>query len=160
MVRKKGYGVQLLQPKKLLDSLIDAYKVPKPTLTLEAKAELGPDLFRHLRGQAGQAGARVVGFEPQRYVVAPEARERLEVDVEPGIGSDLRGAFDLDPVTRFANLIIRVVDEPGVYFDPIEDGGFCWAPPLEVYLELMQGGKREQEIAEDLRSHILDPHLS
>ena len=160
VIRRKGHGVQLLQPKKLLNSLVDAYKAPKPTQTLEAKAELGPDLLRRLRGQADRAGARVVGFEPQRYVIAPGVRERLEVYVEPDIGADLSGAFDLDPVTRFANLVIHVVDEPGVYFDLVEDRGFRWSPPLEVYLELMQGGKREQEIADDLRPHLLGPHLS
>ncbi|WP_412068594.1 hypothetical protein [Rubrivirga sp. IMCC43871] len=155
VVRKRGHGVRLLQPKKLLDSLVDAYEVPKPTETFEANANLGPELLRRLRERAEEAGARIVGFDPQRYVIAPEARERLEVYVEPSIGSDLRDAFDLEPASRFANVVVRVVDEPGVFFDPEEADGFLWASSLEVYLQLMQGGKREKEIAGDLRESLL-----
>lgn len=157
VIRKRGNGVQLLQPSKLLDSLADAYAVPEPTQTLEAKAELGQDLFRHLRDQAGQAGARIVGVDAQRYVAAPQSRERMEVYVEPSIGADLSEAFGLIPASRFATLVVHVTDEPGVYFDPVESGGFGWAPPLEVYLQLMQGGKREKEIAGDLRASLLPP---
>ena len=155
VIRKKGHGVRLLQPKKLLDSLVDAYKVPEPSATLETSVPLQPDLFAHLSERAREAGARIVGFDPQRYVIAPEARERMEVYVEPSIGPDLPDALGLDRVSRFSNLVVRVVDEPGVYFDSVEDDDFHWAPPLEVYLQLMQGGKREKEIAADLRGDLL-----
>ena len=157
VIRKRGHEVRLLQPKKLLDALVDAYKTPVATSTLEAKAELDPGFLRHLRERAQRAGARIVGVDPQRYVIAPQSRDRLEVYVEPGVG-DLTDAFDLEPVSRFATLAVHAVAEPGVYFDPVVDGGFEWVPPLEVYLQLMQGGKREQEIASNLRPSILDTH--
>lgn len=148
-------GIRLLQPKKLLDALAEAYRLPKPARTLETKAELGPQLFDRLTARADEAGARIAGFEPQRYVIAPQSRERLTVYVESAVGSDLASVFELDPVARFSNLEIRVVDEPGVYFDLEEDRGFRWCPPLEVYLQFMQGGKREQETALQLRDDLL-----
>ncbi len=148
-------GVRLLQPAKLLGALVEGYGVPEASAVLEARAELGPETFERLTAQADAAGARIVGFDPQRYVIAPQSRERLEVYVEPGIGPDLRDVLGLAPVSRFSNLVVRVVDEPGVYFDPVEADGLRWAPPLEVYLQLMQGGKREKEIAGDLREGLL-----
>lgn len=160
VIRKTGEGIRLLQPKKLLDALAEGYRLPKPTQTLETKAELGPQLFDRLTARAAEAGARIAGFEPQRYVIAPQSRERLTVYVEPAVGSDLASVFELDPVSRFSNLDIRVIDEPGVYFDLEEDHGFRWCPPLEVYLQFMQSGKREQEIAQDLRPRLLDPASS
>lgn len=160
VVRKTSDAIKLLQPKKLLEALAESYDRPEPLQTLKAKADLGPALYERLRTRADKAGARIVGFEPQRYVIAPTSRTQLEVYVEPAIGRDLATAFGLEPARRFENVIVRVVDEPGVYFDPREADGFPWCPPLEVYLQLMQGGKREQEIAEDLRTHLLDPYLA
>lgn len=157
VVRKSAEGVRLLQPKKLLDALVEGYRPPKPLQTLEAKVELGPELYDRLRARAARIGARISGFDPQRYVVAPQSHERLEVYVNPAIGLDLAEAFGLVPSTRFSNLIVRVTDEPGVFFDLEEAEGFPWCPPLEVYLELMQGGKREKEIALGLRGSLLTP---
>ncbi len=148
-------GVRLLQPKKLLDALVEGYQTPEASAMLEAKAELAPDLYKRLSALADAVGARIVGFDPQRYVIAPQARERLEVYVEPSVGTDLREALGLEYAPRFANLVVRAVDDPGVFFDPVEADSFRWAPPLEVYLQLMQGGKREKEIAAALRERLL-----
>ena len=148
-------GIRLLQPKKLLDGLAEAYRLAQPAHALETKAELGPRLFERLTARAAEAGARIAGFEPQRYVIAPQSRERLTVYVESTVGPDLARVFGLDPVARFSNLDIRVMDEPGVYFDLEEDSGFRWCSRLEVYLQLMQGGKREQETALQLRDDLL-----
>ena len=155
VIRKTSDEIQLLQPAKLLDALAEDYRRPKPVETVEAKAALGPAFYAALRARAEARGVRLVGYDPQRYVVAPEARERLVVYVEPGAGSDLAAAFELEPAVRFANVVVQAVDEPGVYFDAREADGFRWCAPLEVYVQLMQGGKREQESALQLRADLL-----
>ena len=52
---------------------------------------------------------------------------------------------------RFPNLELIEVEEDTVYFDAQEQGGFFWASPVQVYLELMAGDKRDRETAELLK---------
>ena len=57
---------------------------------------------------------------------------------------------------RFPNLeLLETEDEP-VYFDARQEDGFWWASPLQVYMELMAGDKRDQETAEQLKALILN----
>jgi hypothetical protein len=51
--------------------------------------------------------------------------------------------------------LLETEDEP-VYFDARQEDGFWWASPLQVYMELMVGDKRDQETAEHLKALILN----
>ena len=56
---------------------------------------------------------------------------------------------------RFPNLeLVETEDEP-VYFDAREADGFRWAAPVQTYLELRDGDKRDQETALQVRELIL-----
>ena len=46
-------------------------------------------------------------------------------------------------------------EDETVYFDAREERDFWWASPVQVYLELMAGDKRDQETAEQVKSLIL-----
>jgi hypothetical protein len=61
---------------------------------------------------------------------------------------------DLEETSRFPNVELLETDEDFVYFDRRDD---LAASPVQTYLELMQGDKREQETAEQLRKAILQP---
>ena len=61
---------------------------------------------------------------------------------------------DLEETSRFANIELLETDENFVYFDARDD---LVASPVQTYLELMQGDKRERETAEQLRKTILQP---
>jgi len=163
VIRKTKDEIRLLQPAKLLDALVEGYRRPKPKMTLEAKAVLGSTFYAGLLARAEALRMRLVGYDPQRYVVAPETHERLVVYVENWAGLDsgwssgkvLAKALALEPAPRFGNVVIQTVDEPGVFFDARESDGLRYCPPLEVYLQLMQGGKREQETASQLREQLV-----
>ncbi len=62
----------------------------------------------------------------------------------PGVQSD-----------RFPNLELLETEDESVYFDARQEDGFWWASPLQVYMELMVGDKRDQETAEQLKALIL-----
>jgi hypothetical protein len=56
---------------------------------------------------------------------------------------------------RFPNLeLLETEDEP-VYFDARQEGDFWWVSPVQVYLELMVGDKRDRETAEQVKSFLL-----
>src|SRR5262249_10978598 len=56
---------------------------------------------------------------------------------------------------QFPNLELIETDDEPLYFDPREDKGFFWASPLQTYLELMAGDKRDQETAEQVKPILL-----
>jgi hypothetical protein len=59
------------------------------------------------------------------------------------------------PDDRFPNLELIETEDDRVYFDSREERGFCWASPVQAYLELMAGDKRDQETAVQVRDRIL-----
>jgi hypothetical protein len=156
VVRKGDDGVKLIQAERLLDSLVDGYRRPDAIQEVNLKAELAPNLFAMLMSKARAAKASIAAYEPGRYAIAPKPSERLLVYVEPRGFSRVASNPQAEPSRRFANLTIRAIKEPLVFFDTAEDSGFKWCSPLETYLQLMQGGKREQETAAALREDILD----
>jgi hypothetical protein len=65
--------------------------------------------------------------------------------------AQLRGC----PDDRFPNLEWIETDDARVYFDARDERGFLWASPVQVYLELMAGDKRDQETAALVQDHLL-----
>lgn len=57
---------------------------------------------------------------------------------------------------RFPNLELLETEDEAVYFDARQEDGFWWASPLQVYMELMVGDKRDQETAGQLKALILN----
>jgi hypothetical protein len=56
---------------------------------------------------------------------------------------------------RFPNLELVETEDETVYFDARKKEDFWWASPVQVYLELMAGDKRDRETAEQVRSLLL-----
>ena len=55
----------------------------------------------------------------------------------------------------FPNVELVETGEEPVYFDAEVEDNFPWASPVQTYLELMKGDKRDQETAEQVRSLLL-----
>lgn len=60
-----------------------------------------------------------------------------------------------DQTNRFPNLELLETEEETVYFDARQQGEFWWSSPVQVYLELMSGDKRDQEAAEQVKSLLM-----
>ena len=78
------------------------------------------------------------------YLVCPSL-ERLQ-DRLPGNPSD-----------RFPDLELIETDDETVYFDAREQDGFWWGSPVQAYLELSAGDKRDRETAEEIKSFLISP---
>jgi hypothetical protein len=144
-------SLRLLQPDKLLELLTENYAPPSINQRLTAKTTLTPDRFsRRLMecGREAAAKAALTGSSSagQYAVMAREPIQsfycsNLERLIER-LGPDLEGT------SRFPNIELLETDEDWVYFDVHEN---LAASPVQTYLELMQGDKREQETAEQPR---------
>jgi hypothetical protein len=152
-----GPALRLAQPEKLLDLLADNNVPPTLGHTFRGKCGLPPEEFtRRLAGWQEKTGARVVltgASSVDAYAVM--ARE----PIQSYYCSDLEGLLkslkdDVRETDRFANIDLLETSDDLVYFDRRPN---LAASPIQTYLELMNGDKRERETAEQVRRAILAP---
>lgn len=155
IVDRKG-AIRLLQPDKLLEKLSENYVLPKIKQRVHLKvSEKSGTIQELLVQQSKELGlpfvatglssvARVAVM--QRIDLLSVYCPRLEMLLErlPGNQTD-----------RFPNLELVETEDETVYFDARQEGDFWWASPVQVYLELMAGDKRDRETAEQVKSYIL-----
>jgi hypothetical protein len=147
----------LLQPDKLLEKLSENYNPPDVKDRIRLKLpENSKSILKLLSEQSKQLELPLIASgtsSATRYTVMQRGDlltvycPKVEMLLEklPGSQSD-----------RFPNLeLLETEDEP-VYFDARQEDGFWWASPLQVYMELMVGDKRDQETAEQLKAVILN----
>jgi hypothetical protein len=122
---------------------------------VQLKIKEEPKMFRNLLAQISQKTGLPVAAtgtsSVSRYTVMQ--RGDLRSVYCPAIKPVLAKLPD-SKSDRFPNLELIEVEEESVYFDAREEGGFFWASPVQVYLELMAGDKRDQETAEQLKPSI------
>ena len=148
--------IRLVQPDKLLEKLSENYVSPKISerVRLKVPGESGT-LWELLQKQSQDLNLPLVATGTssvtqyavmQRGDVLSFYCPRLEMllDRLPGSQSD-----------RFPNLELIETEDETVYFDTREEGNSWWASPVQVYLELMAGDKRDRETAEQVKSFIL-----
>jgi hypothetical protein len=148
--------ISLLQPDKLLEKLRENYNPPVVKERMRLKIpENDKSILKLLSEQSKQLELPLVASGSSsvtRYTVMQRGDlltvycPKVEMLLKrlPGSQSD-----------RFPNLeLLETEDEP-VYFDARQEDGFWWASPLQVYMELLVGDKRDQETAEQLKALIL-----
>jgi hypothetical protein len=156
IIAREG-SIRLLQPDKLLQKLRENYTLPNIRKRVRLKVSEGVEVIEELLRKEAQvlslplvaAGTSSVG----RYAVMQRGGllsvycPRLDILVKRLSGSQ---------TDRFPNLELVETDDETVYFDSREEGKFWWASPVQVYLELMAGDKRDQETAEQAKSYIMN----
>ena len=150
-------SLRLIQPEKLLDLLTENYAPPQINQRFAAKTTLTPDQFYRQIVEWGTEAAEKATLTGSssagQYAVM--AREPIQSLYCSDLGSLVkRLGPDLEETSRFPNIELLETDDDFVYFDARDD---LAASPVQTYLELMQGDKREQETAEQLRKAILQP---
>ena len=60
-----------------------------------------------------------------------------------------------DQSNRFPNLDLLETEDETVYFDARQQEGIWWTSPVQVYLELMSGDKRDREVAAQVKSLLM-----
>ena len=156
IVTREG-TIRLLQLDKLLEKLRENYDPPavKERVRLKISEENGKvlkllsklsqtlDLPLMASGTSSVAQYAVMQRGDLLSVYCPKVEVLLER--LPGSQSD-----------RFPNLELLAIEDETVYFDARQEGNFWWASPVQVYLELMAGDKRDQETAEQIKTLIFD----
>jgi hypothetical protein len=148
--------IRLLQPDKLLEKLRENYNPPVVKERIRLKiSENNKSILKLLSEQSRLLDLPLIASGTSsvtRYTVMQRGdlltvycpKVEILLNRLPGSQSD-----------RFPNLeLLETEDEP-IYFDARQADGFWWSSPLQVYMELMVGDKRDQETAEQLKALIL-----
>ena len=148
--------IRLLQPDKLLEKLSENYVTPKIKERVRLKFNEESETLRKMLLNQSQelslplvaTGTSSVGLFAvmQRGDLLSVYCPRVEILLERLSGSRS---------DRFPNLDLIETEDETVYFDARQEGNFRWASPVQVYLELMAGDKRDQETAEQVKSYII-----
>jgi len=149
--------LRLLQPDKLLDLLAGNYMQPAVGRAFRGKCGLRPEELRmRLAAWEEQSRARIIlTGESSVDAYAVMAREAIQ----SFYCSDLDGAVkclgnDIRETDRFANVSLLETRDDLVYFDRRPS---LVASPIQAYLELVNGDKRQRETADQVRQVILKP---
>jgi len=157
LIITRNETIRLLQPDKLLEKLRENYNPPVVKERIRLKIpENNTSILKLLSEQSQQLELPLIASGTSsvtRYTVMQRGDlltvycPKVEMLLERLPGSQSN---------RFPNLeLLETEDEP-VYFDARQEDGFWWASPLQVYMELMAGDKRDQETAEQLKALILN----
>jgi hypothetical protein len=148
--------VRLLQPDKLLEKLCENYDPPAVKERVRLKiSEENEEVWKLLSKQSQTLDLPLMASgtsSAERYAVMQRGDflsvycPKVEVLLERLSGSQS---------DRFPNLELLETEDEKVYFDARQEKNFWWASPVQVYLELMAGDKRDQETAEQLKASIL-----
>jgi hypothetical protein len=148
----------LIQPDKLLEKLLENYQLIKPDDVIRRRvsatvAEL-PVLLASL-GKELNLPVVATGLASATQYAVMQRGDMLSVYCPRP--EDLLSRLSASESDRFPNLeIIRSEDETD-YFDSRLDAqtGFRWASPIQAYLEMMRGDKRDQETATQVRAELI-----
>lgn len=149
--------IRLLQGDKLLEKLNENYERPTVRQRVSLKLpEKDGNVLELLSRQSQKLDVPFVasGTSSVTQYAVMQRGEMVSVYC-PQADSLLEVLPDSQSV-RFPNLEIVETEDETVYFDARQVGGFWWASPAQVYLELMSGDKRDQETAEQVKSYILN----
>ncbi len=156
--RDKG-KIKLLQAEKLMNRLAANFEEPDIFDSVSGKLEIES-------GNVAQFVSSLVARHPSSQLIVSgrsSVNKYAVMGREPLVDfycyDDLQGIIetipDFDLMSRFPNLRIFLVKDPTVFFDPRLEDGIRWASPVQSYLELMIGDKRDKETAEQVRKYIL-----
>ena len=150
LIIEKGNRIRLLQPEKMLRNLQKEYRRPEPAESVRLRLPKDPDkreeALTDLLGGAlwvwdGKTSA-------ERYATTTPSQENEAYTRELPVDQERLESFRDE---RFYNCVLHESREDVLYFG--HDGH--WASDVQTYLDLMQGDKREGEIATDIENRIL-----
>jgi hypothetical protein len=156
LVVERGGAIRLLQPDKLLQKLRQNYDPPTiiHRVRLKLPEESGP-VQAWLRKQVQELNLPMVATGTSSVAQYAVMQRGDILSVYCPCLETLLERLPPSQSDRFPNLELIETEDETVYFDAQQKGGSWWASPVQVYLELMAGDKRDQETAEQVKSLLL-----
>lgn len=150
--------IKLIDPGGLLKRLSENYRPPSVIRRKLIKAAEPKNILFDLSENCDDLDLLSAVEEPSRYAVFPRAGIPTRMYVENLDKAMAR--IEFEETDRFADLELVEVREAAVYFDRRLDqtNGIFFTSPLQSYLDLKSGGKREQDVAKQIEEDLLKVH--
>ena len=136
----------------MLDLLRDNYRRPD-TKRRQGKVKDIQNLIAQAAEVAEKNKILIAGRTQIPYVILPSSSNMTSLYVSSA--APFLREFGFKETNRFPDVEFLETDDPTVYFNRRSNVPIPCISPLQAYLELSKGGKREQEAAEPLRGDIL-----
>ncbi len=149
-------GVRLMDGRSLLKNLRENFQRPTIEKKIIGKTEDLDNTLIQLSENSAENKILYAIDKPRRYAVMGSDSSATKVYTENISSSLLESNFS--ETSRFPNLEIIQTSDPTVYFDRRYEmaSAAYYTSPLQVYLELANGGKREKETAEQIEEGLLN----
>ncbi|MEM7518934.1 MAG: hypothetical protein AAF368_18680, partial [Planctomycetota bacterium] len=157
LVERSASRITLLQPESLLDKLRDGFQPPPQRAMVRVKVERPmAELFRRANGDRRRPPLVLSGASSHdRYSAGMRSDEPVAYCERLSELRD-RVGFDWEETERFADLRIIETSDRTPFFDARTDQtGRAYASPIQSYLELAAGDRRDQEMANEIREAII-----
>lgn len=155
LIIDRSNGIRLIQADKLLEELKENYRPPRLARKLRMKVEVNSNELPRLIGDtARRLNLPIVATglaSVTRYAVMQ--RDEMLSIYSPQIDS-LINALSATVADRFPNLELIETDEQLPFFDAKENT-IPWASPIQTFLELSHGDKRDVEAAQQVRDSLI-----
>lgn len=154
MITRKN-AIQLLQADKLLSELSENYRSPVRGFRVSCKPKQGNSMSA-LAEAAERASlpAMLTGLASTNRYAVMQRGDVLQVYC-PDV-TQLLEQSTLVETARFPDIELFEVSDEAVFFDSRgEESGVRFASPVQTYLELMSGDKRDKETAEQVKDFIV-----
>jgi hypothetical protein len=148
--------IKLVQPDKLLEKLSQNYDNPMVKRRIRMKVSENEGAFLGLLLKISEdpyLPLVATGLSSITQYAVMQRGDMLSVYCPR-----LEGLLELlpgDQSNRFPNLELLETEDETVYFDARQQGGIWRTSPVQVYLELMSGDKRDREVAEQVKSLLM-----
>ncbi len=149
-------GISLIDRKALLDKLSKNYRRPSLRRNMVGKVDDLESALKRITENGNGQDILCAIDEPRQYAVFPTAGSPTKIYTENI--DKLLEAVEFNETDRFPNIELIETDDPTVYFDrhlEIKESLY-YTSPLQVFLELSAGGKREREAADQVAEVILN----
>ena len=157
LVERSDSRLALVQPESLLDRLRDDFRPPPERATIRVKIA-GPmaALFKPANDSPKRPRLVLSGASSQARYSAGMRSDELIAYCERLSELRERVGDQWEETERFADLTVVETSDRTPFFDARTDkSGLLYASPIQSYLELAAGDKREQEMASEIRKVIL-----
>lgn len=152
ITRTKTKEIKLLDPKKLLSNLANNYQKPSINRRLIGKVDDLNSVLLQLASNAKNKEIDLVGVNPNLYALMPS---QPYTKIYTSNLEKLLAKINITETNRFPNIELNETSDPTTYFDSRHCDGFYWASPLETYLQLNAGDKREQDTAKQIATDLI-----
>jgi len=156
LIIERGDNIQLIQPEKLLSKLSENYSPRYNREPIHMKIEGNSEMIKKIlweKSQELKLPVVATGFSSVMKYATMQQDDIFSVFC-PHI-DELQKILPGSITDRFPNIELIETEDEALYFNAQLDNFFRWASPVQVYLELMTGDKRDQEIAEQIKSYII-----